>query len=109
MPKWRSCKNCSISAHQPARRNTKLLNSLSTLSAAGGCIGTLFDTDADIDDPATAVIEQPLDEAALRSSIGGSIIWNSPLGPLRADFAHVLTKEDEDRTTWFRFGGNSRF
>ena len=71
--------------------------------------GTLFDTDADIDDPATAVIEEPLDEASLRSSVGGSIIWNSPLGPLRADFAHVLTKEDEDRTTWFRFGGSSRF
>jgi outer membrane protein insertion porin family len=49
------------------------------------------------------------DDATLRSSVGGSIIWNSPLGPLRADFAYVLTKEDYDETTWFRFGGGTRF
>jgi outer membrane protein insertion porin family len=66
--------------------------------------GTAFETDAD-DIPGVIVD----DDATLRSSVGGSIIWNSPLGPLRADFAYALTKEDYDETTWFRFGGGTRF
>ncbi len=27
-----------------------------------------------------------------RSSIGASLLWDSPFGPLRGDFAHVLNK-----------------
>ena len=49
------------------------------------------------------------DDASIRSSVGGSIIWASPLGPLRVDFAHVLTSESYDETQWFRFGGGTRF
>ena len=49
------------------------------------------------------------DSSSLRSSGGLSIIWDSPLGPLRGDFTRVLAKEDFDRTQFFRFGISSRF
>ena len=45
----------------------------------------------------------------IRSSVGIGIIWDSPFGPLRFDFAYALTKEPYDRTQFFRFGGGTRF
>jgi outer membrane protein insertion porin family len=42
-------------------------------------------------------VDQPL-----RTSIGASIIWDSPFGPLRGDFAHVLNKSSSDRTQVFQ-------
>ncbi len=45
----------------------------------------------------------------LRASVGASLIWDSPFGPLRADFSHVLKKETSDRTEFFRFGISTRF
>ena len=66
--------------------------------------GTLFDTDAE-NIPGVTVD----DDASIRSSIGGSILWASPLGPLRADWAYALTSESYDREQMFRFGGGSRF
>jgi outer membrane protein insertion porin family len=65
--------------------------------------GTLFGTDA------TVAVGEPLDSASIRSSVGGSVLWASPIGPLRADFAYVLTSESYDRLQFFRFGGSSRF
>ena len=41
-------------------------------------------------------IDQPL-----KSSVGASIIWDSPFGPLRGDFAYVLTKATDDKTQVF--------
>ena len=38
-----------------------------------------------------------------RTSIGASLIWDSPFGPLRGDFAHVLNKSTDDRTQVFQF------
>ena len=38
-----------------------------------------------------------------RASIGASLIWDSPFGPLRGDFAHVLNKSTDDRTQVFQF------
>jgi outer membrane protein insertion porin family len=64
--------------------------------------GTLFNTDA-------VIAGSPLDDANIRSSVGGSILWNSPLGPLRADFAQVITKDNYDKTQFFRFSGGTRF
>ncbi|WP_224702580.1 outer membrane protein assembly factor BamA [Devosia aquimaris] len=37
-----------------------------------------------------------------RTSIGASLIWDSPFGPLRGDFAHVLNKSSSDRTQVFQ-------
>jgi outer membrane protein insertion porin family len=49
------------------------------------------------------------DTAAPRVSVGGSLIWDSPFGPLRFDFAYPVLKQSYDRTQWFQFGGGTRF
>ncbi len=36
-----------------------------------------------------------------RTSVGASILWDSPLGPLRGDFAHVIDKDTADDTQVF--------
>lgn len=46
---------------------------------------------------------------SLRASVGTGIIWNSPLGVLRADFSLPVVKQDGDRTQIFSFSGGSRF
>jgi len=45
----------------------------------------------------------------IRSSVGAGLIWSSPFGPLRFDFAFPLTKASYDRKQWFRFGGGTSF
>jgi outer membrane protein insertion porin family len=45
----------------------------------------------------------------IRSSVGASLIWDSPFGPLRFDFAYPITKGAYDRTQWFAFGGGAKF
>ncbi|HXG80068.1 MAG TPA: outer membrane protein assembly factor BamA [Methyloceanibacter sp.] len=50
-----------------------------------------------------------LDTADVRMSTGFSIIWQSPLGPLRADIAQALLKADWDKTEIFRFGASTNF
>ncbi len=49
------------------------------------------------------------DTADVRLSTGVSLIWQSPLGPLRADLAEALLKADFDRTELFRFGASTAF
>ncbi|MBB3771630.1 outer membrane protein insertion porin family [Angulomicrobium tetraedrale] len=49
------------------------------------------------------------DSDSIRSSVGVSLIWKSPFGPLRFDYAWVLTKEDYDQTQSFRFSGGTKF
>lgn len=36
-----------------------------------------------------------------RTSVGASVIWDSPFGPLRGDFAHVIDKDTADQTQVF--------
>ena len=45
----------------------------------------------------------------IRTSAGASIIWQSPLGPLRFDFAKAITKSQYDVTQFFRFSGGATF
>ena len=52
---------------------------------------------------------QYADSAFVRSSAGASIIWDSPFGPLRFDFAYPITKTSYDRTQFFAFGGGTHF
>jgi outer membrane protein insertion porin family len=47
--------------------------------------------------------------APIRASAGIGILWDSPLGPLRFDFALPFMKESYDRTQWFRFSGGTTF
>jgi outer membrane protein insertion porin family len=49
------------------------------------------------------------DPWAIRSSVGASLLWQSPVGPLRFDFAHVLSSQWYDRTQVFRFSGGTSF
>ena len=45
----------------------------------------------------------------VRTSVGVGLIWASPFGPLRFDYAVPLTKGKYDRTQEFRFGGGTTF
>jgi outer membrane protein insertion porin family len=88
----------------------------------GGCIPTNANTGV----LATAYTQgnclQVQDRNTLRSSVGASILWQSPLGPIRFDYAYALTKDrgeydarfpgiriGGDRTQAFRFSGGGRF
>jgi outer membrane protein insertion porin family len=44
-----------------------------------------------------------------RASVGASLIWASPFGPLRLDYAIPVAKEDFDEVQEFRFGASTRF
>ncbi|MDP3693892.1 outer membrane protein assembly factor BamA [Bradyrhizobium sp.] len=45
----------------------------------------------------------------VRSSVGVGLIWASPFGPLRIDYAIPLTKGKFDRVQEFKFGGGTSF
>ena len=56
------------------------------------------------------------DEKVVRSSIGAGLLWASPLGPIRMDYAFALTRMKNspsqgagDRLQAFRFSGGARF
>ena len=49
------------------------------------------------------------DEHTIRSSVGASIIWASPLGPIRLDYAYAVTKGKYDQLQAFNFTGGASF
>ncbi|WFU83620.1 outer membrane protein assembly factor BamA [Bradyrhizobium sp. CIAT3101] len=49
------------------------------------------------------------DSSVVRSSVGVGLIWASPFGPLRFDYAVPLTKGKYDIVQQFRFGGGTSF
>ncbi len=61
-------------------------------SSTGTCTGLVYD-----------------DSKVIRSSVGVGLIWQSPFGPLRFDYAVPLSKGKYDRTQEFRFGGGTTF
>jgi outer membrane protein insertion porin family len=44
-----------------------------------------------------------------RASVGAGLIWASPFGPLRVDYALPVVKEDNDQEQNFNFGISTRF
>lgn len=46
---------------------------------------------------------------AMRASVGVGLVWDSPLGPIRADYAVPLLKQTFDKTQPFSFGAGSLF
>jgi outer membrane protein insertion porin family len=50
---------------------------------------------------ACAVVATSVDQP-LKSSVGASIIWDGPFGPLRGDVGYVITKATDDRTQIFQ-------
>jgi outer membrane protein insertion porin family len=59
---------------------------------AGTCTGLVYDN-----------------SNVVRSSVGVGLIWASPFGPLRFDYAVPLTKGQFDRVQQFKFGGGTSF
>ena len=59
---------------------------------AGTCLGLQYD-----------------DGNVVRTSVGVGLIWASPFGPLRFDYAVPLTKGQFDRVQQFKFGGGTSF
>ncbi len=49
------------------------------------------------------------DSNVIRSSVGVGLIWASPFGPLRFDYAIPLTKGRNDVVQEFKFGGGTSF
>jgi outer membrane protein insertion porin family len=52
------------------------------------------------------------DESTIRSSVGAGLLWSSPLGPIRIDYAYALSRvrgAGGDRVQAFRFSGGARF
>jgi outer membrane protein insertion porin family len=72
-----------------------------------GLSGALWADAGWIGDPSevlgNATFDPESNDQQLRTSIGASLIWDSPFGPLRGDFAHVLDKATEDQTQVFQF------
>ncbi len=58
----------------------------------GTCLGLQFD-----------------EQNVVRTSVGVGLIWASPFGPLRFDYAVPLTKGQFDRVQQFKFGGGTSF
>ena len=44
-----------------------------------------------------------------RASVGVGLIWASPFGPLRIDYAYPVLKEPNDEEQNFNFGISTRF
>ncbi len=59
--------------------------------------------------PSGATVVCLADSGLIRTSVGASLIWASPFGPLRFDYAFALTKEPWDKMQAFRFGGMGKF
>lgn len=49
------------------------------------------------------------DDLALRASVGLSVSWDSPFGPVVIDIAQAIAKEDYDQTQTFRFSAGTKF
>ena len=50
-----------------------------------------------------------LDDDALRASVGASVLWDSPFGPLRVDYAVPVEDQPFDDIREFSFGVSSAF
>ncbi len=49
------------------------------------------------------------DENVIRTSVGASLIWASPLGPIRIDFAYPVIKGKYDQVQYVNFSGGATF
>jgi outer membrane protein insertion porin family len=76
----------------PANSNCTPSNPKSIPPSAGTCTGLVFDSGNTV-----------------RTSVGIGLIWASPFGPLRFDYAVPLTKGQFDRVQQFKFGGGTSF
>ena len=57
----------------------------------------------------SAFTDQTNDAMAWRASVGASLLWASPFGPLRVDYALPVVKESGDQIQNFNFGISTKF
>jgi outer membrane protein insertion porin family len=67
-------------------------NGFNSPASPGTCLGLQYDP-----------------QNVVRSSVGVGLIWQSPFGPLRFDYAIPLTKGPHDVVQQFKFGGGTSF
>jgi outer membrane protein insertion porin family len=67
---------------------------------------TVFGNNEAEDIPGLTVAGTAMD---FRASVGAGLIWASPFGPLRVDYAYPILKEDTDTVQEFNFGISTRF
>jgi outer membrane protein insertion porin family len=72
--------------------NSNCIKSTVTPATSGTCTGLIYDN-----------------SNVVRSSVGVGLIWASPFGPLRFDYAVPITKGQFDRVQQFKFGGGTSF
>lgn len=82
----------SVTNEMTTTRNSSCTPSTVNPNTAGTCTGLVYDNGN-----------------VVRSSVGVGLIWASPFGPLRFDYAVPLTKGKNDRVQEFRFGGGTSF
>jgi outer membrane protein insertion porin family len=82
----------SVTNEMTTPKNSSCTPSTINPNTAGTCTGLVYD-----------------DSKVIRSSVGVGLIWASPFGPLRFDYAVPLSKGKYDRTQEFRFGGGTSF
>ncbi len=69
--------------------------------------GSVWDVDGDTVSSTGATVVG--DDASLRASVGVGVLWQSPFGLLRANFAYPVAKDDADKTQIFSFSGGTKF
>jgi outer membrane protein insertion porin family len=72
--------------------NSNCIQPTTNPNTAGTCTGLVYDSGNTV-----------------RTSVGVGLIWASPFGPLRFDYAVPLTKGRFDRVQEFKFGGGTSF
>ena len=50
-----------------------------------------------------------VDVNEFHSSVGVSLLWNSPVGPLRVDYSSILSEQAFDKEELLRFGAQTKF
>lgn len=76
-----------------------------TIAAGGGCVAPYS---APWFGPGSC-LQVGGDTKKIRASVGGSVLWDSPMGPIRFDFAKAVSKSKFDQTQFFRFSGGASF
>ncbi|MEH2497591.1 outer membrane protein insertion porin family [Bradyrhizobium sp. AZCC 1678] len=74
-----------------------------------GCVPPTQATATTNANPGTCLGLQYDNGNVVRTSVGVGLIWASPFGPLRFDYAVPLTKGQFDRVQEFKFGGGTSF
>ena len=81
-----------------------LPESLGVRGAIFADAATLFGNDIDIED-----VNMQGTGMEWRASVGVGLIWASPFGPIRVDYAQPVIKQEQDEVQQFNFGMSTRF